>query len=274
MRRGPRRRARRRRGEAPGVGAGPDLEVEVGQLGRLGAPRIDDDQRPRRVAGDLLQRRAGVGEAVGLPRVLADEDGDLGVLEVAAGVSAEHLGVDPELAGLLLGQRARPEARAERGARRRRSTRRRGGSPARRRRNRRSTPRRGCRAPRRSVRRPRGSRCPSRSPRTCRRGGGASGWSAGGGRSGSGRAAAPSRTCSPASRVGLVAADALEAAAVVTAEADLDAAVALAEDAGRRLPIASRRSPATQAASGRSLAGARSLARPSGFRHNAHRRTS
>ena len=52
------------RGEQPGVGAGPHLQVDVGELGGLGAPRIDDDHRPGRVAGDLLQRRAGAREAV------------------------------------------------------------------------------------------------------------------------------------------------------------------------------------------------------------------
>ena len=35
------------------------------------------------IVGDLLERGAGAREAVGLPRVLADEDRDLGVLEVA-----------------------------------------------------------------------------------------------------------------------------------------------------------------------------------------------
>ena len=82
------------------------------------------------------------------------------------------------------------------------STSRRGGSPARRRRSRRSIPRRGCRAPRRSGRRPRRWRCPSRSPRRSRRDAGASAPSGGGDRSGSGRGAAPSRTCSPATRGG------------------------------------------------------------------------
>ncbi len=51
----------------------------------------------------------------------------------------------------------------------------------------------------RGGRRPRGSRCPSRSPRTCRRAAGAAGAGpARRDRSGSSRAAAPSRTCSPA----------------------------------------------------------------------------
>ena len=67
--------------------AGP--EVEVGQLGGLGAPRVDHDHRPVRVGGDRLQRRAGVRDAVGVPRVLADEERHLAVLEVAAHGAAE-----------------------------------------------------------------------------------------------------------------------------------------------------------------------------------------
>ena len=128
----------------PGVGAGPHLQVDVGQLGGLGAAGVDHDHRPGGVVGDLLQRGAGPGEAVALPRVLADEDHDLAVLDLAPHVGAEHLGVDPELAGLLLGEGVRPVlAGAERGAGRRWRRRRRGGSPARRRRSRGSCRRRG-----------------------------------------------------------------------------------------------------------------------------------
>ena len=110
---------------------------------------------------------------------------------------AEHRGVDPELAGLLLGEGVRAVAGAERPQ----------GRPA-------------VGAAEvvplaaaavvedrlaavlvahlgEAAPRPRRWRCPSRSPRTCRRAGGAAGSSAGGGRSGSGRAAAPSRRCSP-----------------------------------------------------------------------------
>ena len=57
---------------------------------------------------------------MGLPRVLADEHRHLGTLVVTGGValrSTEKLTVDPELAGLLLRQRARTVARAEHAAR-------------------------------------------------------------------------------------------------------------------------------------------------------------
>ena len=104
-----------------GVAAGPRAEVDVGEVGRLGAPRVDDDQRAGRVVGELLEDPAGLLDAVRLPRVLAPEHADLGVLEVGRGVAArpaEQLAVDPELTGLLLGEGVRRVADAERRARR------------------------------------------------------------------------------------------------------------------------------------------------------------
>ena len=99
------------RSEREGIGARPHLEVVTagadGEVGGLGAPRVEDDEGAVRVVGDRLQDGAGPGEAVRLPRVLAEEEGDLGVLEVGRGVAvlaAEEATVDPELAGLLLGQ--------------------------------------------------------------------------------------------------------------------------------------------------------------------------
>ena len=106
-------RAAQRR-EAERVGARPHAQVEVGHLGGLGPDRVEHDHRAAGVAGDLAQRDAGAREALRLPGVLADEDEDLGVLHVAAGVAAVEAGVDVELAGLLLRERARAKARAER----------------------------------------------------------------------------------------------------------------------------------------------------------------
>ena len=161
-------RARQRR-QAPGVAAGPHAEVEVGHLGRLGArpDRARSSSAPGRVAISRSDH-AGAREALRLPRVLADEDRDLGVLEVAARVTAVEVRVDVDLARLLLRERARAVARAERAQQRRRCRRRRGGSPGRRRRSRRSTRRRARRGPAPGARRPRRSPCPSRSPRSCR----------------------------------------------------------------------------------------------------------
>ena len=105
---------RRQRRDQPRVGAGPHLQVDVGQIGGFGAAGVDDDEGPPRIAGDLLQRGAGPGEAVALPGVLPDEQGDLAALHVAPDVGPQELAVDPELAGLLLGQRVRAVAAPER----------------------------------------------------------------------------------------------------------------------------------------------------------------
>src|SRR3954463_10176506 len=90
--------------------------MDVGELRGLGAARIDDDERAVLVARDLLQDGASPREAVRLPRVLADEDGHLGVLVVTRRVAlrrAEQLPVDPELARLLLRERVRSVPDAE-----------------------------------------------------------------------------------------------------------------------------------------------------------------
>src|SRR5207244_2126153 len=83
------------------------------------AARIDDDDRARRVLRDVLERQPRVREAVRLPRVLADEQGDLAVLEIPAHRGAEHQAVHPGLAGFLLRDRARAELRTECAQRRR-----------------------------------------------------------------------------------------------------------------------------------------------------------
>ena len=104
---------RGQRRQAPRVGARPHPQMEVGHLGGVGDHRIDDDHRARRVLGDLVEHRAGAREALRHPRVLADEHRHLGVLELAAGVAAVEVRVDPRLAGLLLRQRIRPVPRAD-----------------------------------------------------------------------------------------------------------------------------------------------------------------
>ena len=104
------------RGEQPGVAAGLDLQVDVGELGGLGAPGVDDDHRAVRIARDLLEGDPGAWDRVGEPRVLAEEHRDVAVLEVATGVGAEHAVTDPELAGLLLGEGVAAVTRAERAA--------------------------------------------------------------------------------------------------------------------------------------------------------------
>ena len=105
---------RHHRGQYPCVGSGLHGQVNVGQLGSFGTPRVDHDHGPVRIVGDLFQDGAGVWQAVALPRVLAHEDSHLGVFEIGAREPAHHLGVNPELASLLLRQRVRLETRTHR----------------------------------------------------------------------------------------------------------------------------------------------------------------
>ena len=92
------------RRQAPGVGARTDLQVEVGQGGGFAQARVDHDDRARGVLGHGVEQHAGAGETMGLPGILADQDGHLAMLEVAVHAGTEHLALDPELAGLFLGQ--------------------------------------------------------------------------------------------------------------------------------------------------------------------------
>ena len=108
---------RDQRGEQPRVGAGLHLEVDVRDLRGLGAARVHHDQAARGVLRDLAQRRSRARDAVREPRVLAQEQRHLAVLEVGARIAADHLLGDPELAGLLLRERTRAVDRAERRAR-------------------------------------------------------------------------------------------------------------------------------------------------------------
>ncbi len=102
------------RRQTPGVAAGLELDVDIGERGGLALARIDHDQRARRVLVDLVQHHAGAREAMRLPRVLADEHRHFAVLEVAVVAAAEHLALHPEFAGLFLRQRVGAVLHAER----------------------------------------------------------------------------------------------------------------------------------------------------------------
>ena len=95
----------RQGGEAPRIGARAHGEVVVRHLGGFAAARVDDDHRAVRVLLDLAQDHPCASEAVRLEWVLAQEDGHLGVLEIAMHAGAHHLALHPGFAGLLLRQR-------------------------------------------------------------------------------------------------------------------------------------------------------------------------
>src|SRR4030095_8222634 len=65
---------------------------------------------------DGVEHGAGAGHPVRVPRVLAHEERDLAVVEVAAGNAAHRLLAHPRPAGLLLGEGVRAELHAERAA--------------------------------------------------------------------------------------------------------------------------------------------------------------
>ena len=176
--------------------------MDVGHLRGVGDHRVDDDHRAAGILGDLVEHDAGAREALRHPRVLADEHRHLGVFELAAGVTAVEVGVDPRLTGLLLRERVgavvRTEHLEERAA---------------------VSAAEMVALPAAAVvedlvaavgvgdalearRRSRKSRCPSRFPRSCRRDAGAWGRSAGCRCSGSDPAATPCCRCSPARRDG------------------------------------------------------------------------
>ena len=105
---------RSQRREAPGIRARAHGEVEVRHGSRLAAPRIDDDQRTRRIVLDRLQQRPRAREAVRLPRILSDEHGHFAMLEVAVYAAAHHLPLHPGFPGLFLCERIGAVLHAER----------------------------------------------------------------------------------------------------------------------------------------------------------------
>ncbi len=104
---------RHQRCEQKCVGPRAHPQMDIGQLGGFGASRVDDDQAARRIARDLAQRQSCAWDAMRYPRILADEQGNLAVRKVTARIASEHSIGDPELAGLFLRQRAGSKPRSE-----------------------------------------------------------------------------------------------------------------------------------------------------------------
>ncbi|CCE12270.1 hypothetical protein BRAS3843_990029 [Bradyrhizobium sp. STM 3843] len=99
------------------VRARPHRKMQVGHLGGLGAARIDHDHLAGRILADLVEMVAGIGKAVGDPWIGADHEQQVAMMDVlggVAGLAAEHVAVDPEIAGLLLRQRVENRADPER----------------------------------------------------------------------------------------------------------------------------------------------------------------
>ena len=98
-----------------GISAGAQRKMQIGQISNLGAARIDHDHAATRVfpyAGHCITR---ADKAVRHPRIAAEHDGQLRAVHILCRVdivAAEHMPVDPEIAGLFLADRAeiRPAA--------------------------------------------------------------------------------------------------------------------------------------------------------------------
>ena len=96
--------------------------MQIGALGGLGAAGIDHDHLAARILADVVEMVARIGKAVRDPGIGADHEQQVAVVHVlggVAGLAAEHMAVDPEIAGLLLRQRVEDMARAERAQQRR-----------------------------------------------------------------------------------------------------------------------------------------------------------
>ena len=96
---------RQDRAHQEGVGAGPHRQMQVRSFSGLGAARIDHDHLAVRILADLVEMVARIGKAVGDPRICADDKQEIAVMDVlggVAGLAAEHVAVDPEVAGFLL----------------------------------------------------------------------------------------------------------------------------------------------------------------------------
>ena len=107
------------RREAESVGARTHAQMVIRHLGGLGATRIDHDERAVRIGRDVAEDRTCALKAMRLPWILADEYRDLSLLIASAEARPEKHVIDPELAGLFLGQGVGAEYRSKRAPRRR-----------------------------------------------------------------------------------------------------------------------------------------------------------
>ena len=114
---------RQDRSQQERIGAGPHRQMQVGPFSGLGTARIDHDHLPVRILADIVEMIARIGKAVGDPGIGADHEQQVAMMHVfggVAGLAAEHVAVDPEIAGLFLRQRIEDVPRAERAQQRRR----------------------------------------------------------------------------------------------------------------------------------------------------------
>lgn len=76
--------------------------ADVGHGGRFAAARVKDDEGAVGVLLNLLEDVAGAGEAMGLPGILADEDGDFAMFEITVNAGPHHLALHPAFSSFFL----------------------------------------------------------------------------------------------------------------------------------------------------------------------------
>ena len=88
----------------PSVGARLHAQVNVGHFCGFSDHGVDHDHGLGRIFTEVLQEGARSGYAVGVPRVLTEEKGNVAVVKVALHHGAKHLPIHPEFTGFLLSQ--------------------------------------------------------------------------------------------------------------------------------------------------------------------------
>ena len=78
--------------------------MNVGKIGSLGSLGINDDHFPRRIFVDFFQCGPCFLKAMAVPGVLADEDGEIRMLDIRVWPATEHLVANPELSSFFLRQ--------------------------------------------------------------------------------------------------------------------------------------------------------------------------
>ena len=79
--------------------------MQIRHFGSFGSPGINDDQLACGILADLIEMIARIGEAVRDPGICADDKQEIAMMHVfggMAGLAAEHVAIDPEVAGFLL----------------------------------------------------------------------------------------------------------------------------------------------------------------------------
>ncbi len=108
-------------GEEKGIHPRFDLQVNIGQLSRPGAARVDDHKGALGIFRQLPQHISGPLNPMGLPGIGADDHHvvrGFNIFAHMAGLSDEQFTVDPEIAGFFLRQATIEIGRAKGGAQR------------------------------------------------------------------------------------------------------------------------------------------------------------